>query len=94
MHIPAATYRIQFSPSFDFRSAKKITPYLAELGVSDIHASPVFKARKGSPHAYDMVDSNELNPELGGWREFEEPVKELKARQMGWIQDVTAECSF
>ncbi|MGD8917268.1 MAG: alpha-amylase family glycosyl hydrolase, partial [Syntrophobacterales bacterium] len=64
MRIPRATYRIQFNPSFGFLLAKELIPYLAELGISDLYASPIFKARKGSPHGYDVVDQNQLNPEL------------------------------
>ncbi len=35
------------------------------LGISDIYASPIFKAREGSTHGYDVVDSNEINPAFG-----------------------------
>jgi (1->4)-alpha-D-glucan 1-alpha-D-glucosylmutase len=58
MRIPVATYRIQFNPEFTFESAKAIISYLAELGVSDFYASPIFKARAGSTHGYDVVDPN------------------------------------
>ena len=86
--IPVATYRIQFNPSFDFQAAKKIIPYLAELGISDIYASPIFKARKGSLHGYDVVDPCQINPELGGMKDFAELIRELKKYGMGWIQDI------
>ena len=66
MRIPVATYRIQFNSGFDFGAAGEIVPYLAELGISDLYASPVFKARKGSLHGYDVVEPAQLNPELGG----------------------------
>ena len=42
--------------------------YLHELGISDIYASPIFHARSGSTHGYDIVDPNRLNPELGSER--------------------------
>jgi len=88
MRIPVATYRIQFNPSFDFQAAKKIIPYLAELGISDIYASPIFKARKGSTHGYDVVDPCRINPELGDEQDFNELIRELKNYGMGWIQDI------
>ncbi|MGK7872805.1 MAG: hypothetical protein AB4426_05685 [Xenococcaceae cyanobacterium] len=44
MRILAATYRIQFNPAFDFEAARKIVPYLAELGISDLYASPILNA--------------------------------------------------
>jgi (1->4)-alpha-D-glucan 1-alpha-D-glucosylmutase len=88
MGIPLATYRIQFNPAFGFQAAKRIVPYLAELGISDLYASPVFKARRGSLHGYDIVDPTRLNPELGTESDFEALSKQLKAHVMGWLQDV------
>ncbi len=88
MRIPSATYRIQFNPPFGFKNAKRIIPYLTELGISDVYASPIFKARKGSTHGYDVVDPNQLNPELGGMEDFEGLTEELKNYGMGWIQDI------
>jgi (1->4)-alpha-D-glucan 1-alpha-D-glucosylmutase len=88
MDIPRATYRLQFNGSFGFRDANVIAPYLAGLGISHVYASPIFKARKGSPHGYDIVDPNEINPELGTQADFEALVASLKNRGIGWIQDV------
>jgi (1->4)-alpha-D-glucan 1-alpha-D-glucosylmutase len=88
MDIPRATYRLQFHGSFGFRDATAIAPYLAELGISHVYASPIFRARKGSPHGYDILDPNEINPELGTQADFEALVAALKSRGIGWIQDV------
>ena len=88
MRIPVACYRIQFSPDFGFQAAKKIIPYLAELGMSDLYASPIFKARKGSLHGYDVVDPNQLNPQLGTASHFGQIMRALKAAGMGWLQDI------
>ncbi len=88
MNSPTATYRIQFNPSFGFQSASSVVPYLSELGISDLYASPIFKAAKGSLSGYDVVDSNHLNPELGGLHDMESLSAELKKRNMGWIQDI------
>ena len=88
MRIPVATYRLQFNPSFTFGDAQEIIPYLADLGISDIYASPIYKARTGSPHGYDVVDPNTINPELGGMESFERLIKEAKKREMGWLQDI------
>jgi (1->4)-alpha-D-glucan 1-alpha-D-glucosylmutase len=88
MRIPIATYRIQFNPNFRFEDARKIVPYLHNLGISDLYASPVFKAKKGSPHGYDVVDHNQLNADLGSERDFEDLLEELNKYGMGWIQDI------
>ncbi len=88
MRIPKATYRIQFNTQFNFNSAQKIITYLHELGISDLYASPIFKARTGSTHGYDIVDPNQLNPELGTPEEFTALVAELKQHHIGWLQDI------
>src|ERR1700758_1268445 len=88
MRIPEATYRLQLNSSFGFKEACKIIEYLSELGISSIYASPIFKARKGSLHGYDVVDPNEINPELGLIEDFRELVEELKNYEIGWVQDI------
>ena len=87
MRIPIATYRLQFNPSFTFKDAQGVVPYLSEFGISDIYASPIFKARQGSTHGYDVVDFNQINPEIGGEEGFEELTREVKRRGLGWVQD-------
>ena len=88
MNIPTATYRIQFNPEFGFQAAQAVISYLEDLGISDLYASPIFKAVKGSSHGYDVVDPCRLNPELGGLSDFEALADELKKHGMGWIQDI------
>ncbi|MEL6813740.1 MAG: malto-oligosyltrehalose synthase [Cyanobacteria bacterium J06598_3] len=88
MRIPVATYRLQFTPDFGFNQAKEIVDYLDQLGIADIYASPIFKARSGSQHGYDVVDQNQINPELGGRVAFDHLVDDLQERGMGWLQDI------
>jgi (1->4)-alpha-D-glucan 1-alpha-D-glucosylmutase len=88
MRIPVATYRIQLHRGFAFGHLHEILPYLSHLGISDVYASPIFKARQGSLHGYDVVNPGELNPELGDPFHFEALVKDLKKRDMGWLQDI------
>jgi (1->4)-alpha-D-glucan 1-alpha-D-glucosylmutase len=88
MRIPKATYRIQFTSQFNFDNAKAIASYLADLGISDLYASPIFKARSGSTHGYDVVDATQINPELGTTESFEALVSELQSLDMGWLQDI------
>src|SRR5919197_5586919 len=63
--IPGATYRLQFNHSFRFADARALVPYLHALGITDLYASPILKARRGSPHGYDITDHGTLNPEIG-----------------------------
>jgi len=88
MRIPVSTYRIQFRREYDFAAATAIVPYLAELGISDLYASPIFKARAGSSHGYDVVDPTQLNPELGTREDFDALVSAVQHQQMGWLQDI------
>ena len=83
MRIPSATYRLQFTPDFGFSQAKEIVSYLARLGISDIYASPIFWARSGSQHGYDVVDQNRLNPELGSENEYEALIAEAQEARAG-----------
>ena len=48
----------------------KILPYLGRLGIGDFYASPIFEARPGSMHGYDVTRHDRLNPELGGAERF------------------------
>ncbi|MGD1074799.1 MAG: malto-oligosyltrehalose synthase, partial [Thermodesulfovibrionales bacterium] len=86
--IPVATYRLQFNHGFGFSDAKKILQFLHELGITDLYASPYFRARKGSLHGYDIVDPNALNAEVGTQQEYDEFVSELHRHGMGQILDI------
>ena len=88
MRIPAATYRLQFTPEFGFSQARDILSYLRELGISDIYASPIFHARSGSLHGYDVVDPDSLNPELGTAADFERLMDDARHLDLGWLQDI------
>ncbi|MGE5816646.1 MAG: malto-oligosyltrehalose synthase [Deltaproteobacteria bacterium] len=88
MKIPTATYRLQFNRGFTFADASEIVPYLYDLGVSDAYASPIFKARPGSLHGYDVVDHSQIDPALGGEDAFEAFTATLKTHGMGLILDI------
>jgi (1->4)-alpha-D-glucan 1-alpha-D-glucosylmutase len=88
MRIPLATYRLQFNRNFKFQQARDIIQYLHDLGISDIYASPVFKAKQGSLHGYDVVDANSFNPEVGSEDNFSILSDDLSKCGMGWIQDI------
>jgi (1->4)-alpha-D-glucan 1-alpha-D-glucosylmutase len=88
INIPVATYRLQFTSAFTFADAEKITGYLKKLGISHIYASPVFKAKKGSTHGYDLADPNVINPELGGEEDLEKLFKACNTEKLKWLQDI------
>ncbi|MBB4636563.1 malto-oligosyltrehalose synthase [Longimicrobium terrae] len=86
--IPGSTYRIQFNAGFTFRDATEIIPYLAELGVSDLYASPYLQARPGSMHGYDIVDHTTLNREIGNEHDLARMSAALKSHDMGHLLDI------
>jgi len=86
--IPVATYRLQFNYQFKFSDARSIVSYLHDLGISDCYASPYFKAKKGSLHGYDILDHNQINPEVGTEEEYDELIEELQKYRMGQLLDI------
>ncbi|WP_405365884.1 malto-oligosyltrehalose synthase [Kitasatospora sp. NBC_00039] len=63
---PSASYRLQLQPGFTLRDAAAGVPYLAALGVSHLHLSPLLEAAPGSTHGYDTVDHGRISEQLGG----------------------------
>jgi (1->4)-alpha-D-glucan 1-alpha-D-glucosylmutase len=86
--IPTATYRLQFNRDFTFQQAKALVPYLHDLGISDAYASPLFKARPGSTHGYDICDHSRLNPDLGSEEDFSAFSSALQSHGMGLLLDM------
>jgi (1->4)-alpha-D-glucan 1-alpha-D-glucosylmutase len=86
--IPRATYRIQFNHGFTFRDAAEIVPYLAELGVSDLYASPYLQARPGSMHGYDITNHEALNPEIGTEADHARLSALLREHGLGHLLDI------
>ncbi len=85
---PSGTYRLQFHAGFTFEDARKLIPYLCDLGISHVYASPYLRARSGSMHGYDVADPGSLNPELGSQDDFDHLVADLHGRGMGQLVDV------
>lgn len=85
---PIATYRLQLTPSFGFERALAVVPYLAGLGVSHLYLSPVFEARAGSTHGYDIIDPTRLRSELGGEAAFVRLSRTAAELGLGLILDI------
>src|SRR5437667_6928125 len=88
VRIPVTTYRLQFNRDFRFADAIRLVDYLHNLGITDLYASPIFKARPGSTHGYDVTDPTQINPEIGTPEEFNRLVEALQAKGMGLILDI------
>ncbi|MFD5387073.1 malto-oligosyltrehalose synthase [Streptomyces sp. NPDC127074] len=85
---PTATYRLQLQPAFPFAAAERAVPYLASLGVSHLHLSPVLEAVPGSTHGYDVVDHSTVRAELGGAEGVRALARTARAHGLGLIVDI------
>jgi len=83
-----ATYRLQLHAGFPLSRARELVPYLARLGVTHLHLSPILQARAGSTHGYDVTDPGQLNSALGDEETFERFVAALRAHGMGLVLDI------
>jgi (1->4)-alpha-D-glucan 1-alpha-D-glucosylmutase len=88
VRVPVATYRGQMHLEFTFDQAAAIVPYLRRLGLGDFYASPIFEARPGSMHGYDITRHDRLNPELGGAERFTPFAETLREHEMGLLVDI------
>jgi len=88
MRLPTSCYRLQFREGMDFDRAAGLVPYLADLGVSHLYASPLFTAETGSAHGYDVTDPREIDPALGGRAGLERLSAALKEAGLGLILDI------
>jgi (1->4)-alpha-D-glucan 1-alpha-D-glucosylmutase len=85
---PEATYRLQFHAGFTFHDAAQLAPYLHDLGITHVYASPYLKARPGSKHGYDVLDHQHLNPEIGSDADYAAFSDALQRHNLGQILDV------
>ncbi|MDL2408619.1 malto-oligosyltrehalose synthase [Rhizobium calliandrae] len=83
-----STYRLQFRGNLTFDRAIELVPYLSDLGISHVYASPIFTATKGSTHGYDVTDQNEIDPVLGGREGFDRFCAAVQRQGLGLILDI------
>ena len=85
---PHSTYRMQLHAGFNFVNAEGVLPYLKQLGIGDYYLSPVFEARPGSMHGYDVTRHDRINPELCGAQGFARFARAVKNAGMGVLLDI------
>ncbi|MEU2060244.1 malto-oligosyltrehalose synthase [Streptomyces sp. NPDC013455] len=86
--VPTATYRLQLQPAFPFAAAAAAVPYLASLGVSHLHLSPVLESVPGSAHGYDVVDPTRVREELGGEEGLRALAWTAREHGLGLVADI------
>ncbi len=85
---PTSTYRLQLRPEFPFAAAEAAVPYIASLGVSHLHLSPVLEAAPGSTHGYDVTDHSRVRTELGGEPGLRSLAAAARAHGLGLVLDI------
>lgn len=85
---PRATYRLQFRNGMDFARAAGLVPYLHDLGISHLYASPLAQAVTGSTHGYDVTDHGRFDEALGGMAGFIALSDRLRENGLGLILDI------
>jgi (1->4)-alpha-D-glucan 1-alpha-D-glucosylmutase len=88
VRIPVATYRLQINDDFTLLDACAAVPWLARLGISDLYLSPIFEARVGSTHGYDVVDPTRVRASVGGMDALRALASAAASRSMGIILDI------
>jgi (1->4)-alpha-D-glucan 1-alpha-D-glucosylmutase len=83
-----ATYRIQCRGAQNFATVGALAEYLAALGMSHVYLSPLFRARSGSAHGYDIVDPGQLDPALGDEAGFGRMAEALRACGLKLLLDI------
>ncbi len=88
IRVPTSTYRLQLHANFKLEDALDTIDYLQALGIGDLYLSPVFVARPGSLHGYDVTDPTRVNPELGTGGDFNALCDSAHTRGMGLLLDI------
>ena len=86
--VPTATYRLQLQPGFPFAAAERAVPYLASLGISHLHLSPVLDAVPGSLHGYDVTGHARVREELGGEEGLRALARTAREHGLGIVLDI------
>ena len=84
--LPEATYRLQFHAGFTFQDARRIVPYLRDLGVTHCYASPYLRPAGQHPrlrhHRSRLAQSGDRQQ-----RGLQRPGAALKEHGLGQILD-------
>lgn len=88
MKVPSSTYRVQLNADFPLEELRKIVDYLDVLGISTVYSAPLFQAREGSTHGYDVTDPYKINREIGTLENFRLLSELLQRKEMSWLQDI------
>ncbi|WP_019137025.1 malto-oligosyltrehalose synthase [Cellulomonas massiliensis] len=86
--VPSSTYRVQLGPDLTLDDVAARVSYYAALGVTHVYLSPVLRAAPGSTHGYDVVDHDEVAPELGGLPALRRLAQAAHGADLGLVLDI------
>ena len=75
------------TPDCDWKMCR-LVGYLTALGISDVYASPLFRARENSSHGYDVVDHGTIDPVIGTEDDLQSFARQLRQAGLGLMLDV------
>ena len=82
------SYRLQLHAGFTLDAARRVLPYLAQLGVSHVYLSPVLQATPASRHGYDVTDPTRISQDLGGEAAWARFVESARAQRLDILLDI------
>ncbi len=85
---PHATCRLQIHTGFTLHDARAALDHLHVLGISHLYLSPIFEARPGSTHGYDVTDPTRVRADIGGEDALRALARAAHERGMGLILDI------
>jgi len=83
---PSSVYRLQLTKVFTLARATALLSYLKSLGIEGVYCSPYFEAY--SPHGYDVINPNRINPKLASEKDYERFCQKLRDLEMFHLADV------
>ena len=92
--IPGSTYRIQLSRSYNIQDVIHDFSYFKSLGVDTLYLSPFFKTNRDCSHGYNVVDPNQLNPDIADLQQLTEFATLVKKNNMKVILDFVPNHSY
>ena len=88
LRIPSATYRLQFGAGLRLEDARRLVPYFAALGISDLYASPLFRARRTVRTATTSSITVRSIAPIGTEGDFQLLAEQLHKESLGLMLDV------
>jgi (1->4)-alpha-D-glucan 1-alpha-D-glucosylmutase len=82
------TYRFQVNAEFGLDRVADLIQHVAALGASHLYLSPIFEAREGSTHGYDVTDPTRVRGAIGGDAAFERLIREAQRCGLGILLDI------